>query len=589
MKSFFKYVLATITGLIIAGVLAICILFGVIAAMVSSVSSSSEVAVPANAILHISLNHDIQDRPEKNPFEDLDFKGFKSRKTLALSEVVGRIAYAKNDANIKGIYLNLSDVAVGFATLQEIRAALEDFKTSGKFIVSYSEVYTQKAYFLASVADKIYLNPEGTLDFKGFNSSTLFMKDALDKMGVEMQIVKVGTFKSAVEPFILNGMSPANRQQVESYLGDIYQSFLANIAAARKIPVATLFAIANDYKIRNAEDAVTHKMADGLIYKDELLAELKKRLQIKDKKDIPSIALVDYKVKEAPKGDFNTRVAVLYAEGEINSGESSEGVIGSETISRELRKLREDDKVKAVVFRVNSPGGSALASDVMWREVELLKKVKPIIVSMGDVAASGGYYIAAAADSIFAENNTITGSIGVFGMIPNLQNLLNNKIGVRFEGVKTGKYAGLMTEFDKPMTADERVIVQAGVDRVYRTFTKRVAEGRKISVAQVDSIGQGRVWSGKQALALGLVDRIGSIDKAIIAAAAKAKIKDYKVVEYPAEKDPFSSLLNSSTEKVKVWFAKEQLGDSYRYYQTIQSVTKNSGILMKLPYEITIN
>jgi len=589
MKSFFKYVLATITGLIITGIIGIFVVLGIFAAMISSVSSDKEVAVPANSVLYVTLNHQISDRSEKNPFEMLDFQGIKASKSIGLNDILARISYAKTDNNIKGIYLNLSSVSTGFASLQEIRDALVDFKKSGKFIVSYGEVYTQKAYYLASVADKIYLNPQGALDFKGLSSSTMFMKEALDKMGVEMQIVKVGTFKSAVEPFILKEMSAPNREQVQSYLGSIYQTFLASISESRKISVESLAEIANDYKIRAAKDAVDYKFADALMYKDELLAELKKRLNVDEKKDISAVSLVDYKPNIPSSGDNNTRIALLYAEGEITSGESVMGKIGSETISRELRKLRNDQKVKAVVFRVNSPGGSALASDVIWREVELLKKVKPVIVSMGDVAASGGYYIAAAADSIFAENNTITGSIGVFGMIPNLQNLLNNKIGFRFDGVKTGKYADLLSNVDRPMTADERLIIQTQVNSTYQTFMQRVSDGRKVSLAHVDSVGQGRVWTGRQALDLGLVDKIGGIDAAIAAAASKAKISDYKLVEYPAIKDPFANFLGSSVEKIKVWFAQEQLGESYRYFETLKSVTENSGIQAKLPYEININ
>jgi len=454
--------------------------------------------------------------------------------------------------------------------------------------VAYNEGYSQKAYYVASVADKVYVNPEGTVDFKGLASSTMFMKDAFDKFGVDMQVVKVGTFKSAVEPYFLNQMSEANRLQVNSYLGSIYDSFIQEISTSRKMSADSLRSIATNYLVRNADDAVRYKLADAKLYKDELILDLKKRLNVATKDDLSVVSLIDYKSK-IPSGSESNQVAVLYAEGAIVGGEGTKGEIGSDKISRELRLLRQDDNVKAVVFRVNSPGGSALASDVIWREVELTKQVKPIIVSMGDYAASGGYYISAAADSIFAENNTITGSIGVFGVIPNFKNLLNNKIGVHFDGVKTGKFSDLGMVPDRPLTAEERDIIQMEVNRVYQTFMKRVSDGRKITVAQVDTIGQGRVWTGKQAVEIGLVDRIGGIDDAIKAAAKKAKIGQYAVKQYPAKEDAISTFLNSSKEKVQIWMAQQQMGEFYNYFDVIKKVSGQSGIMAKLPYSIEIH
>jgi len=415
----------------------------------------------------------------------------------------------------------------------------------------------------------------------------MFMKDALDKLGVEMQIVKVGTYKSAVEPFLLNEMSAANKEQVSSYLNSIYTTYLTDISAARKIDIDSLKRIADQYLVRNVDDALQYKLVDAKLYKDELISELKKRLGLEDKKDISSVSILDYTAKSG-SDSAKDRVAVLYAYGDIVSGEGSTDQIGSEKISRELRKLRGDDRVKAIVLRVNSPGGSALASDIIWREVELTKKVKPVVVSMGDYAASGGYYIAAAADSIFAEKTTLTGSIGVFGVIPNMKNLFNNKLGLHFDGVKTGKYADMMTAPDRPLTAEETVIIQAEVNKTYQTFLTRVADGRKLSVAAVDSIAQGRVWTGEQALGLGLVDRIASLDQAIAAAAQKAKIKDYRVLRYPALKEPFSALLETSKEKISVWFAKDYMGENYRYMEELKKLTNQTGIQAKLPFSVEI-
>jgi len=588
MKSFFKYVLATITGIVISFVILFIVFMGIIGAIISSASSDQEVAVKTNSVLFLSFDYDINERNDNNPFGSLNFPGY-STKSIGLDDILARIRYAATDANIKGIYMDAGSIGTGFASLKAVRDELLAFKKTGKFVVAYNAGYNQKAYYVASIADKVYVNPQGTIDFRGLSSSTMFYKDLLDKVGVEMQIVKVGTFKSAVEPYFLNKMSDPNRLQVTSYLGSIYDTFINEIATSRNIPADSLRGIANDYLVRNADDAVRYKLADAKIYKDELLSDLRKRLKIGEKDEISFVSLFDYnkKVKDDASG---SEIAVLYAVGEIVDGEGTRpGEIGGDKFSRELRKLREDDAVKAVVLRVNSPGGSALASDIIWREVILTKKVKPVIVSMGDVAASGGYYIAAAADSIFAEPTTITGSIGVFGVIPNFQNLMNNKIGVHYDGVKTGKFADLMTTFDRPLTAEERDIIQREVDKVYTTFTKVVSEGRKMSLANVDSIGQGRVWTGVQGLSNKLVDRLGNLDVAIQAAAKKANLSKYKVSQYPAKEDPFTSILNNSKEKVQAWVAKEQMGEYYRYFDVMRKATAQSGVQARLPYTVEIH
>ncbi|MGN0019904.1 MAG: signal peptide peptidase SppA [Sphingobacterium hotanense] len=588
MKSFFKYVLATITGIIISSILMFFILIGIVTYMVSSVSPTSETVTPSNAVLLVTLDHTITEKTEPNPFEGLDMPGYSSMRSIGLNDILSRIQAAKEDSNIKGIYLNVKGVNTGFATMKAIRDAIQDFKASGKFVVAYSESFTQKAYYLSSVADQVYLHPEGGLDFRGLASSVMFFKDALDKVGVDMQVLKVGTYKSAVEPYIMNSMSEANREQVNSYLGSIYSTFVNDIATGRKLNADSVRGIADKYAIKYPEDAVNMKFIDSLLYKDEILAKIREKLGVDSKKDIPTISLLDYKNTPSTGKGTADRVAVLYAYGAIVDGEGSTGMIGGDKLSRDLRELRNDDKVKAVVLRVNSPGGSALASDVIWREVELTKKLKPVIVSMGDYAASGGYYISAAADSIFADPTTLTGSIGVFGVIPSFQKLFNEKLGVHFDAVKTGKFADMDVDMDRPLTEEEKSIIQGSVNRVYQVFMKRVADGRKMTVANVDSIGQGRVWTGAQAVELKLVDRLATLDEAVKAAAAKAKLTDYRVTEYPRAKDPLSEIWSVSKEKVKGMLIDEELGEYAKYLKELKRVTTQSGIQARIPYMIEI-
>ncbi len=588
MKSFFKYVLATVTVIIICSLLMILVIIGIVTSMVSSVSSGKDTVTPSNAVLLITLDHTITEKTEPNPFEGLDMPGYSGLKSLGLNDMLGRIKAAKEDSNIKGVYLNVAGVNTGFASMKAIRDALLDFKESGKFIMAYSENYTQKGYYLSSVADQVYLHPEGGLDFRGLASSVMFLKDALDKLGIDMQVLKVGTYKSAVEPYMMNSMSPANREQVNSYLGSIYETFVQDIAASRKLTADSVKGIANTFAIQQPEDAVKVHFVDSLLYKDELLTKVRQRLDVAEKTEIPVISILDYKNKPATGKATGDRIAVLYAYGAIVDGEGTTGEIGGDKLSRELRELREDDKVKAVVMRVNSPGGSALASDIIWREVELTKKVKPVMVSMGDYAASGGYYISAAADSIFADPTTLTGSIGVFGVIPSFQKLFNEKLGVHFDAVKTAKFADMDVDMDRPLSEEEKNIIQGSVNRVYQVFMKRVADGRNMSIANVDSIGQGRVWTGAQAVELKLVDRLASLDEAIKAAAQKAKITDYRVAEYPRSKDPFAEIWSVSKEKVKAMMIDEELGDYGKYLKELKKAVGHTGIQARIPYLIEI-
>ncbi|MET3979442.1 protease-4 [Mucilaginibacter sp. UYP25] len=590
MKQFFKFVLATIVGVTLIFVIGFAILIGLIAAA----GSEKAEEVDANSVLHIKFDYQINERTPNNPFSNLPFLGLDKKRDLGLNDILASIKKAKTDDKIKGIFLDESYMMNGQATTEEIRNALIDFKKSKKFIIAYSEIYTQGFYYLASVADKVYINPKGIFEFRGFSSQITFLKGALDKLGIEAQVIKVGTYKSAVEPYILTKMSDANRLQVTSYLGSMYDHFLTGIAKSRNINKDSLFNYANTGLIQQPEDALKYKLVDGLKYKDEILSDLKQRTGTKEKNDIATAELDNYLRSDVASTtdpdaiSSKNRIAVIYASGEIAGGDGDDNSIGSETISKELRKVRNDDKVKAVVLRVNSPGGSSLASDVIWREVMLTKKVKPIIISMGDVAASGGYYIACAADSIIAEPNTITGSIGIFAILPNMQKLFTDKLGLSFDGVKTGKYADL-GDVSRPLTPEERAILQNSVNHGYDDFTKAVAKGRGKTQEYINSIGQGRVWTGTQALKIGLVDRLGNINDAIQSAAKKANLKDYKLVSYPEQKSTLDRFGAGLTAEVKAHFVKAELGDNYRYYEQIKGVTKMMRTPQaRMPYDVVI-
>ncbi|SDG54046.1 protease-4 [Pedobacter terrae] len=587
MREFFKYLFASMLGFFLSIIIVFIICFVVVVGLISSIDSDKTITVSNNSVLFLNLDQAITERTPKKTFGNLPIVGGDDKDAIGLNDFLKALQKAKTDDNIKCIYLNVSSPNAGFATLREVRNALIDFKKSHKKIIAYSEVYTQGAYYLASVADKLYLNPEGALEFKGFSSELTFFKGTLEKVGVEMQVIRVGNYKSAVEPFILDKMSDYNRKQVTAYVGGLYNTFLSDIAASRNIQKDSLYSIADNYKVQQPQDAVNFKMIDALKYKDQILEELKGLSGRTRGENIRSVSINDYAKNNSDTGEGKDKVAVIYANGEINGGEGSDNQIGSERISRAIRKARLDDDIKAVVLRVNSPGGSALASDVIWREVVLTRKEKPVIASFGDVAASGGYYIGCAADSIFVQPNTITGSIGVFGIIPNFQNLMTNKLGITFDGVKTGKYADIMAT-NRPMTAGERFIIQNELNRVYSGFVSRVADGRKKSKAYIDSIGGGHVWIGTDAVQIGLADRIGGFNDAIKAAAKKAKLKNYKVVEYPDVIDPWKSLMDEGTDRIKTYYTKQELGDNYMLYQQMKKVIASSGIQARMPFEAVI-
>ena len=590
MKQFFKFMFASMLGTFLTLIVAFFLLIGILISIISF-SSNEDVKISNKTVLHIKLEGMITDRSSNNPFQAFDFATMKSNKELGLNDILANLKKAKTDPNIKGIYLDLSNIPIGISLLEEIRNGLIDFKKSGKFIISYSEMYSQKAYYLASIADKIYLNKEGGIDFHGLAAEIMFYKGLMQKLDVDMQIIRHGKFKSAVEPFLLDKMSDANREQTRLFIGSIWNHIIKGISESRKISIAELQNIADSLLVQTADDAFKYKFVDELVYKDQVIDALRKKLVIGEREDIDYITLskyADVKTADTKTKFVKDKIAVVYAVGAIEGGEGNDQTIGSEKISEAIRNAKDDKSVKAIVLRVNSPGGDALASEVIWREVMLAKKLKPVVVSMGDYAASGGYYIACAANKIIANPTTITGSIGVFGMIPNLQKMFNNKLGITFDTVLTNKNAVAISG-NRPLSSYQEKIILNQIERIYGVFIAHVAEGRKMTIAQIDSIGQGRVWSGFDAKRIGLVDDFGGIDKAIEEAVKLAKLKEYKVIEYPKQKEFFQQIMeefsnNNSTMKA----LENELGENFVYYQTLKSVSTMKGVQARLPYVINL-
>jgi protease-4 len=587
MRQFFKFLFASCLGTAL-GLGLLSLLF--VAGIAGLSGSESPTSVPSNSILKLSLSEAI---PELTNNIETETFSFSSDDTPGLRAILKAIEFAKTDDKIKGIYMEQEPTGMGMATRTAIRNALLDFKKSGKFIIAYNTVYSQGSYYLASAADKVYLNPRGGLEWAGMASQTPFFKGMFDKLGVKAQVYYAGKFKSATEPFRRTEMSPENKLQVRTYMEGFYKIILDDVAATRKIPAAQLRQMANDLTIRTPEDALKYKMVDGLMYKDQILDELRSRLKLGKKDPIEYIELGDY-VKNAKDkllaDDGN--IAVVFAEGGIGDGKSKPGAIGGDTYSELIRKIRLDENVKAIVLRVNSGGGSALASELIWRELVLARQQgKPVVVSMGDVAASGGYYIACNSDRIFAEPNTITGSIGVFGMIPNAQGLMRDKLGITYDTVKTSKYAtmnGLYYEFGE----DEGKIIQEMIDTTYQNFLQRVATGRKMTLAQVDSIAQGRVWTGTKALEIGLVDELGGLDAAIAHAKKLAKLTEYTIAQYPKSPKPIEQMLKSITgkddDKTIQTAIRSELGDElFREYKMAKDLRDIKGVQALYPYSWT--
>ncbi len=584
MGQFFKFMFASCLGVILAGVVLSLVSIGIMVQIAGQANKPK--GVKPNTVLHLSLEQPVPEQTnnlEMNPFD------FKNQYILGLSDMVQAIKYAKTDDRVQGIYLDMKQISLGSATAGALRQALLDFKTSGKFIYAYSDYYQQGTYYIASAADQIYLNPIGDLDFRGFAMIQPFFKNMLDKIGVNMQVTYAGNYKSATEPFRLTEMSPENREQVREFVESLYDSYLSGIGESRKLTVTELKDIANGWKIRNPEDAVKMGLVDVAGYKDQLMAEMRKKMGLEDDDKIPFLDLADYYMsEEMDQGYSADQIAVVYAEGSIQGGEGQPGLITDEQYVKWLEKIRKDDDIKAVVLRVNSPGGSALASENIWRELKLIKEAgKPIVVSMGDFAASGGYYISCMADSIYAEPTTLTGSIGVFSMMPNVEELFEEKLGITFDTVKTGQYSTSLTPF-YAWTDPEHQIMQADVNEIYETFLQRVAEGRGMTRDQVHEIAQGRVWTGEKALQLGLVDGLGGMEQALTTAASLAGIDDYWTKEYPVVKDPIKQFMETfmdDEEDIRSRMISRELGgeygDLYDYYRDMRSA---QGVQARLPF-----
>lgn len=587
MKQFFKYMLASMTGL----VLLMFIFFLVFLSMVMNASKGQKVSINDNSVLHLKLNYELRDRSNNNPFDLLasDLSGDIS-KPVGLHDMLSCLEKAKTDDKIKGVFLDLTGVGAGYGKLTELRDGLEEFKSSGKFVYAYAEIFYNKTYYLASVADKVYMNPSGSILFNGMVADITFVKETLAKLGVEMQVIKRGKFKGAVEPYVLDGLSDENRKQITAYLESIYGEFLNHISASRNVSVEELRMIADSLRVKTGEDALALKMIDGVAYRDEVMTAMATTLGLGDGESPEFLTINSYNKSRKLKVNTSTNeIAVIYADGDIVSGKGQSDEIGSDRFAKALKQAREDENVKAVVLRVNSPGGSALASDVIWRETKLMKGVKPLIISMGDVAASGGYFIACMGDSILAMPNSITGSIGVFGLYPNAQELYG-KIGLHSEVVKTSDLADF-GRIDRPLNEKEKQILDVLIGSVYDRFLSRVEEGRELDRAHIDTIAEGRVWTGEYAKQLGLIDEFGGLEKAVDIAAFKAGIQDdYKLSAYPKSSSPFEEFVSGfSTASLKNKVLKEELGSYYGVYNKLQRLKNISGVQAIMPYQIELN
>jgi len=583
MRSFIKMFFASFLALVIFVIIGF--LFMIV--WISSIASADKVRVGSNAVLVVDLSLPYQERLMENPLaafssDQYDIPG--------LYDVVRIIRKASEDSAVKGIYVKCSSNNNGFAGSEEIRNAILEFKKTGRFVYAYGDVIAQKAYYVGSVADKVYCNPKGGVDWRGFAVHLAFVKKTLEKLEIQPQIFYAGKFKSATEPFREVKMTEPNRVQTKEILEDIYGHFLEKISEARKIDTASLRDLADNNSIQFASNALQYKLVDGLKYDDEVKDEIKARLKLGKEQSINFIPLEKYAKAVNYKGSGKNRIALIYAQGDIVDGKGEEGQIGSTTYRNLIRKAREDKNVKAIVVRINSGGGSSLASENIWREMSLARKDKPVVVSFGDVAASGGYYLACNADSIFAQSNTITGSIGVFAMIPNMEKFFDDKLGITFDGVKTSPEADAFTVV-KPLSEKQKQFIQNEIDTIYHDFKSRVSEGRKKNMNYVDSIAQGRIWSGDRGLQLGLVDRIGGIQDAIDCAARMAKVTDFRIREYPEPQSFFDKLFGGYKQTYKSKAIKEELGEEgHQLYMTIKRVKAMVGVSQsRMPFDFSIN
>lgn len=551
--------------------------------LVSSASTDEKVVVKDNSVLHLKLNVPISQQETENPFEGLPIPG-ADESAIGLLNFKSVIKAAQDDPKIKGIFLDVTFVMAGYATAEEIRQSLLDFRQAGKWVVAYSEIYTEPAYYVASAADKVYLNPEGELEFNGLTANVTFFKKMFDKLDIEPEIFRVGEFKSAVEPFLLDKMSEANRLQLQEWINTIQDNLVEKVAEARQLEQARVKEIADKMLVRSAQDAMALGLVDSLYYYDQVLADFRARLGLGEQAKINFVKYNKYKKNVAASSGAD-EIAVIVADGDILTGKAQQGVVGSDTFAEQIRKARLNDNVKAIVVRVNSPGGSALASDVMWREIELAKQAKPVVASLGDYAASGGYYLAMGCDTIVAQPNTITGSIGVFSMLFDVSKFMDNKLGITFDEVRTGEIGDL--SFTRPLSDAEKAIFQKQTEEIYETFTAKAAQGRGMSQADIKKIASGRVWTGEQAKANGLVDILGGYDEAIALAANLAGTSTYKTRFYPKQRNFWEEWM-SGMEEVKARQVKAELGMFYPLYEQMKKVQRLQGAQARMPYEVIL-
>jgi protease-4 len=589
MRNFLKYTLATITGIIIASILFFVVMLASFSAIVSS--GNKPVTVSNNSVLVLKAGVEIPDRGDQNPLSGIDLVNLTISSAPGLNEILHNIEKASKDSKIKGILIENGFMPSGWATTEEIRNALLEFRESGKFVISYSDyILTQECYYLSTAADKIYVNPGSMIEFKGLSSEVMFYKKALEKLGIEVQVTRHGKFKGAVEPFILDKLSEENKTQIKDYAGSLWNQVINDISKSRGISPDQLNMIADNLDGNLASKALEAKLVDGLMYRDGLVDTLKSLSGIEKSKDLNLISMNKYNKVPDLKMSYSVRnkIAVVYAEGTIVVGKGNESNIGGNYFAEVIGKARIDTSVKAIVLRVNSPGGSAIAADIMWRELDLAAKVKPVVISMGNYAASGGYFISAPGTRIYADPMTISGSIGVFGLIPNAGKLLEDKLGLTTETVKTNKNSDFPSVI-RPMNNYEKEMMQMSVEKIYSDFVNKVASGRKMSPQSVDSIGQGRVWSGSSALKIGLVDEIGGLTEAIRSAAHLAGITSYSVRELPVFEDPYTRILSQLSGEVRMSILKKELGESLKFYNMVHELKDMSGVQARLPYFIDIH
>jgi protease IV len=588
MKNFLKYTLATITGIIITSILFFIIMIAGLSAMLAT--GNKPVSLDENSVLVLKAGTTIPDRGNPNPFTEIDLLNMTFSPIAGLNDILNNIEKASSDKKIKGILIENGLLPPGWATTEEIRNALEKFRSGGKFVISYSDyMLTQEGYYLSTVANKIYINPGSMMDFKGLSGEVIFYKKALDKIGVDVQVIRHGKFKGAVEPFILDELSKENKEQIKDYVGSIWTHVIANISKSRGISEDKLNMMADNLVTYNPDAALENKLVDGLLYRDAMIDTLKALSGINRDDKIHFVSMTKYsKVPDANKKVYvKNRIAVIYASGSIITGKGNDYNIGGNNYAELIRDERLDTTVKAIVFRVNSPGGDAIASEIIWRELDLAAKVKPVVVSMGNYAASGGYFISVPATKIYANPTTISGSIGVFGLIPNAEKLMNQKLGISVETVNTNKNSDFPSIF-RPLSIYEKKVMQMTIEQVYSNFVNKVASGRKMTTGAVDSIAQGRVWSGTSARRIGLIDEFGGLKDAIQGAASLAGIETYSIRELPVVEDSFTKLLTGLSGEIRSRIVEKELGESARYFTEFQEFMRLSGIQARLPYYIEI-